>query len=300
MQQREVWENWHKRRETWVTWAGPGHGSGSWRALLVTGRTRQQLMYAGHRKAELGRCHSLWDLCSVDMMLSCPLHYCLHTSTDPGLYGRTRCLLQETWLQSMRVDMLLVLEHRRSCKYLWAYIWFRSCFCFLWSCCCRHMAQTSVGLTYPPPFSNHFIHLLREESHFQLEAFRKPVPSKCRFCESACSGCAYPWLCVYMRGFGAAGLWHPHPAVWTQRHLSPSLAQLEASTHHLLEQMFSASPDRSASHTHPHITYVVSKTWSFQRSQGHRGGRFHCYQALPVIPLYNMPDSPKKQEHMED
>lgn len=54
-----------QRRETWVTWAGPGHGGGSGEALLVTARARQQLMYAGHRKAELRRRHSLWDLCVV-------------------------------------------------------------------------------------------------------------------------------------------------------------------------------------------------------------------------------------------
>lgn len=54
-----------QRRETWVTWAGPGHGGGSGRALLVTARARQQLMYAGHRKAELRRRHSLRDLCVV-------------------------------------------------------------------------------------------------------------------------------------------------------------------------------------------------------------------------------------------
>lgn len=54
-----------QRRETWVTWAGPGHVGGSRRALLVTARVRQQLMYAGHRKAELRRRHSLRDLCVV-------------------------------------------------------------------------------------------------------------------------------------------------------------------------------------------------------------------------------------------
>lgn len=54
-----------QRRETWITWAGPGHGGGSGKALLVTARTRQQLMYAGHRKAELRRRHSHWTLCVV-------------------------------------------------------------------------------------------------------------------------------------------------------------------------------------------------------------------------------------------
>lgn len=54
-----------QRRETWVTWAGPGHAGGSERALLVTARARQQLMYAGHRKAGLRRRRSHRDLCVV-------------------------------------------------------------------------------------------------------------------------------------------------------------------------------------------------------------------------------------------
>lgn len=51
-----------QRRETWVTWARPGHASGSGKALLVIARARQQLTYAGHRKAELRRHHSHRDL----------------------------------------------------------------------------------------------------------------------------------------------------------------------------------------------------------------------------------------------
>ncbi len=54
-----------QRHEIRVTWAGPGHGGGSGKAWPVTARARQQLMYAGHRKAELRRRHSLWDLCVV-------------------------------------------------------------------------------------------------------------------------------------------------------------------------------------------------------------------------------------------
>lgn len=54
-----------QRRETLVTWAGPGHGGGSVTAPLVTARARQRLMYAGHRKAELRRRHSHWNLCVV-------------------------------------------------------------------------------------------------------------------------------------------------------------------------------------------------------------------------------------------
>lgn len=84
-----------QRRETWVTWAGPGHVGGSGRALLVTARARQQLMYAGHRKAELRRRRSLWDLCVVlTWSLGCipASSFTPFTHTDPRLYGRTRRL----------------------------------------------------------------------------------------------------------------------------------------------------------------------------------------------------------------
>lgn len=54
MTKRSV-RNMGHRRETWVTWARQGHAGGSGKALLVIATARQQLTYAGHRKAELRR-----------------------------------------------------------------------------------------------------------------------------------------------------------------------------------------------------------------------------------------------------
>lgn len=104
-----------QRRETWVTWAGPGHG----RALLVTARAKQQLMYAGHRKAELRRRHSLWDLCVVlTWSQGCypASSFTPFTHTNPRLYGRTEDLAAiHTWWDSSS-----------ACKDLWMLFRFMS------------------------------------------------------------------------------------------------------------------------------------------------------------------------------
>lgn len=84
------------RRETGSTWAGcrwPRRWDRKSSAAL-TARSRQQLMYAGHRKAELRRRPSLWDPCTALMWSprcirasSCLLHMYTHPRR-PGLrYG---------------------------------------------------------------------------------------------------------------------------------------------------------------------------------------------------------------------
>lgn len=86
-----------QRRETRVTWAGPGRGGGSRTALLVTEGPEQQLVYSCHRKAELRGHLRLWEA----LMRS---QRCIPTfsspSPHPRLHGRTANLLQESWLRS--------------------------------------------------------------------------------------------------------------------------------------------------------------------------------------------------------
>lgn len=53
---------------------------------------------------------------------------------------------------------------------------------------------------------------------------------------------------------GAVGLKHPRPAVWTERHLSPSLARSVPGIRHVWARAFKASPSPPVSHIHPHIT----------------------------------------------
>lgn len=112
-----------QRRETWVTWARPGHAGGGGKALPVTARARQQLTYAGHRKAELRRHHSHRDLCCVDVSSKMLPSFTLFTQTVPRLYGWTG-VLQYTaavpyrWLGcNPWVVRHIVLEQRAPCKY---------------------------------------------------------------------------------------------------------------------------------------------------------------------------------------
>lgn len=93
-----------RRRETRVTWAGPGCCGGSRTALLVTEWIGQQLVYSCHRKAGLRGHLRLWEaLMSSQRRIpafSSP-------SPHPRLHGRTANPLQETWLRSTRTKMLV-------------------------------------------------------------------------------------------------------------------------------------------------------------------------------------------------
>lgn len=97
-------------RETRVTWAGPGRGGGSRRAVLVTGWTGQQLVYAGHRKAELRGRFPLWEAL---MRSGRCVPAVSSPSSHPRLYGRNTNLLQGSWLQSTGTETLVLQGHLR-------------------------------------------------------------------------------------------------------------------------------------------------------------------------------------------
>lgn len=67
--------------------------------------------------------------------------------------------------------------------------------------------------------------------------------------------CMSPCLCACAWRAGATGLQHPRPAARTQRHLSPSLAQLLPSTRHLWARASKAPPGAPESHVQPHSTF---------------------------------------------
>lgn len=105
-----------QRRETQITWAGPGPRQWERKSCaVVTARTRRQLMYAGHRKAELRRRHSLWDLCVVlTWSQRCfPASVPLHTLIQDCM-GH----IQPTRLRSIRAVTLVVHKQTGSCKHL--------------------------------------------------------------------------------------------------------------------------------------------------------------------------------------
>lgn len=97
-------------RESRVTWAGPGRGGGSRRAVLVTGWTGQQLLCAGHRKAELRGRFPLWE---ASMRSGRCIPAVSSPSPHPRLYGRNPNLLQGAWLQSTGTETLVLQGHLR-------------------------------------------------------------------------------------------------------------------------------------------------------------------------------------------
>lgn len=204
-------------------------------------------------------------MCSVDVisrMLPCLLLYPLHTHWSKTVWvdqkpaAHCYSLIKMTWLQSVWWDIGLV----NMCEWISLLTQEQS----LESVCSCCPSRNRCFSLFPSPMGN---------MPFPAYSILRSRPQVYRFCDSASFGCVCLCVCVYMR-IGAAGLKHPRPAVWTQRHLSPSLAQPVPSTHHLWAWAFKASPNPPASHILPHIIFVAGKTtiknflWSQRHSIG--------------------------------
>lgn len=202
-------------------------------------------MYAGHRKAEMRRHHSLWDLrvvltWSQGCFPASPFTPIIHT--DPSLYRLATALEQKTWLQSISSVIPLVQEQRRSCEDLWVDICFKpsvaSVFAIL-------LMQThgieNVRLTCSSPSYNCFIPLLRETHHFQYEARREPGPSS-----TLSLRLSWLWVCEFLR-LCARGL-----------------VQQGANTHVLLCEPSATCCPVWCSLCHPHIICGQKRFWLLQ------------------------------------
>lgn len=225
MWQKEVWENKKKNlgqgRETRVTWAGPGPWQWERKSCaVVTARARRQLMYAGHRKAELRRRHSLWDLCVVlTWSQRCfPASVPLHTrwsKTEWADWRRSTITYSRPGCDPPGPWRLWCTNRRDPANIRWAYA--------------RELLVLLLQNIPSSLFSNRFIPLLRETCHFQLGTRREPdSPQRTQSLLQLC------WLlvlslhwcaCVCTCGSVQQGANTHAPAVWTQGQLSPSLAQ---------------------------------------------------------------------------
>ena len=167
-----------QRRETWVTWAGPGHGGGSGRAPLVTARARQQLMYAGHRKAELRRHHSLWDLCVVlTWSQGCfpASSFIPFTNNDPRLYGQT--ISQQRHMPAIYKwrDTSGAGKKKKEILRTFVTIW---C-CFSHYCCFRNREQAKWGWNIPLPFWMFLLLCSGKQAISSLRRAESQAPPKC-------------------------------------------------------------------------------------------------------------------------
>lgn len=177
-------------RETRVTWAGPGRGGGSRRAVLVTGWTGQQLVYAGHRKAELRGRFPLWEAL---MRSGRCVPAVSSPSSHPRLYGRNTNLLQGSWLQSTGTETLVLQGHLRLVSLTSVQPLVP----------CRHKSErVRLIIISPPPLTetNHFLlKARRERAHLP---HKQIVPVTQLTQGSMCT----PACC-------RRGLRHPRPAV---------------------------------------------------------------------------------------
>lgn len=205
-------------RETRVTWAGPGRGGGSRRA--VTGWTGQQLVHAGHRKAELRGRFPLWEA----LMRSgrCVPAFS-SPSSHPRLYGRNTNLLQGTWLQSSGPETLVLQGHLPLVSLTSAQPLVS----------CRHKSERVrlIIISPPPPSSetNHFLlKACRERAHLPHKQI-VPVTQLTRgsMCTPACCRrgsdthallCVNPAPPVAQSGSSPC---HPHVVCWKKRRLWP-------------------------------------------------------------------------------
>lgn len=169
-------------------------------------------MYTGHRKAELPRRHSHIDLCVVLMWApTCFLPLLpSHKLIQDGIDEAESCYrpLQMTWLQSLMNEPVGVTTVGTLLQ------------------CTSSIWKKLMWIT-----------VIWETALFWDNPVGEAGPLAHRLCDSAGFGGACPRDCVYMR-VGAARHKHPRPAVWTQRHLLSSLAQLVPSPRHLWAQTF--------------------------------------------------------------